>query len=103
MSLNFKPTHLSTISPGNILQTIKSGGKDEDDDLARNKLKLLKLDNEAIWEREKHREKIEAPWVIEAPYLILCYFLDVLFDEQPIARYDPLSSPAISSEFATMG
>ena len=79
-------TYLLTICLGNIVDTIKSGGKDEDNDLARNKLKLLKLDNEAIWAREKNREKVEAPWVIEAPYLVLCYFLDVLFDEQPMAR-----------------
>jgi hypothetical protein len=100
--LNFKPAYLSTIPLGNILDTVKSGGKDEDNDLARNKLKLLKLDNEAIWEREKNREKIEAPWVIEAPYLILCYFLDVLFDEQPMARYDPPFLPAISAVVANM-
>lgn len=100
--LNFKPAYLSTISLGNIFDTIKSGGKDEDNDLARSKLKLLKLDNQAIWDREKNREKIEAPWVIEAPYLILCYFLDVLFDDQPMARYEPLFLPAISPVFVNI-
>ena len=71
---------------GNIFDTIKSGGKDEDNDLARNKLKLLRLDNDAIWAREENRAKIKAPWVIKVPYVILCYFLDVLFGEYPMAR-----------------
>ena len=59
---------------------------DNDEDLARNKLKLLKLDNDAIWAREREREEVEAPWIIKAPYYVLCYALDVLFDDQPMAR-----------------
>lgn len=51
------------------------------------KLSSLKLSNEAIWERENSRSEIRAPWVIKAPYLLLCLFLDVLFDGNPIERF----------------
>ena len=27
-----------------------------------------------------------APWVIKAPYLVLCYMLDTIFDGRPLAR-----------------
>jgi ubiquinol oxidase len=54
--------------------------------VARKKLKELTLSNDAIWAREELREQVEAPWLIKAPYYVLCYFLDVLFDSKPIAR-----------------
>lgn len=47
---------------------------------------MLQLSNDAIWARERNREEVKAPWVIKAPYYVLCYFLDVLFDKQPMAR-----------------
>lgn len=72
--------------PGNIIDAINSKGGEEDTDLARSRLKLLQLDNAAIWAREKNREEVKAPWIIKAPYYVLCYALDVLFDKEPIAR-----------------
>jgi hypothetical protein len=83
---SFSPELLHT-PPGNIIDAIQSKGDEEETDLARSKLKLLRLDNDAIWAREKNREEVKAPWVIKAPYYVLCYFLDVLFDKQPIARF----------------
>jgi hypothetical protein len=83
---SFSPELLHT-PPGNIIDAIQSKGDEEETDLARSKLKLLRLDNDAIWAREKNREEVKAPWVIKAPYYFLCYFLDVLFDKQPIARF----------------
>jgi len=45
-------------------------------------LKKLTLNTKAIWEKEG---EIDAPWIIKAPYLVLCYFLDVVFE----GRYIP--------------
>ena len=86
MSTNRLPSHVTTPFLGNLIDAIKSNGEDVDDDLARRKLKLLKLDNDAIWAREKLRDEVEAPWIIKAPYYVLCFALDVLFDDQPMAR-----------------
>lgn len=46
----------------------------------RKKLKSLTLSTEAIWERERSRGPIVAPLIIKIPYLVLCYFLDVMFE-----------------------
>jgi len=43
-------------------------------------LKKLTLNSTEIWEREKSRGPIVAPWVIKGPYYILCYILDVAFE-----------------------
>lgn len=52
----------------------------------RAKLEALTLDSAAIWEREKDNKAInEAPLVIKVPYLVLCWFLDVVFE----GRYIP--------------
>lgn len=54
-------------------------------------LKELKLSNEAVWERERAREKrgggIQSPLAIKAAYYLLCYALDVLFNNRPIPRF----------------
>jgi len=44
-------------------------------------LKYLTLDTDAIWEKERSRGPIIAPWIIKIPYFVLCYFLDVVFEE----------------------
>ncbi|KAK3258943.1 hypothetical protein CYMTET_32035 [Cymbomonas tetramitiformis] len=53
----------------------------------RKRLKCLQLSNQAIWDRERARPEIEAPWLIKAPYYVLCYLLDALFDGRPIQRF----------------
>ena len=65
----------------NPLKTI--GAFDE----GRNKLRQLKLSNDAVWKREELRDAIQAPWVIKVPYYVLCFLLDVLFDNKPISRF----------------
>lgn len=50
-------------------------------------LSQLTLSNAAIWEREHQRPPIKAPWVIKAPYYVLCLALDVLYDHRPIQRF----------------
>lgn len=62
--------------------------RDEDDNPAltdkqrqlQTELSRLTLSSEAIWERERSRGPIVAPWIIKAPYFVLCYFLDVVFE-----------------------
>ena len=50
-------------------------------------LSTLVLSNDAVWEREFARPHVVAPWVIKAPYYVLCYALDALFDGRPIQRF----------------
>ena len=45
----------------------------------RDMLGQLSLSNDAIWERERARPEVPAPWIIKAPYFALCYFLDLVF------------------------
>jgi ubiquinol oxidase len=72
----------------------------------RAKLDELTLSNKAIWDREHARPQIKcaathslsrsragltpphprAPWIIKAPYFILCYMLDNIFDGRALAR-----------------
>ena len=44
------------------------------------KLSELTLDSEKIWDRERARGPIVAPWIIKIPYFVLCYLLDVVFE-----------------------
>jgi len=44
------------------------------------KLGEMTLSSEAIWERERARGEVVAPWIIKIPYFVLCYFLDVVFE-----------------------
>jgi len=54
----------------------------------RDQLATLTLSNDAIWAREKARPEVPAPWIIKAPYLALCVFLDLVFPEnRPIQRF----------------
>lgn len=43
-------------------------------------LEKLTLTSSKIWERERSRGEIVAPWVIKIPYYILCLLLDVVFE-----------------------
>lgn len=43
-------------------------------------LDQLTLTSSKIWERERARGEIVAPWAIKIPYYILCFFLDVGFE-----------------------
>ena len=54
----------------------------------RDALGTLRLSNDAIWERERNRPEVKAPWIIKGPYLVLCYALDSLFPEnKPVQRF----------------
>eukprot|EP00539_Tryblionella_compressa_P002812 CAMPEP_0178752590 /NCGR_PEP_ID=MMETSP0744-20121128/11144_1 /TAXON_ID=913974 /ORGANISM="Nitzschia punctata, Strain CCMP561" /LENGTH=567 /DNA_ID=CAMNT_0020406319 /DNA_START=168 /DNA_END=1871 /DNA_ORIENTATION=- len=71
------------------LDAIMGEYKDEDDieltpkqEKLHATLRALTLNSTAIWERETEDGPIEAPWIIKAPYLVLCWFLDVLFEEK---------------------
>eukprot|EP00955_Chlamydomonas_euryale_P107134 365747-Chlamydomonas_euryale.AAC.11 len=52
------------------------------------RLKLLKLSNRAVWDREYAREAagagVETPWFVRGVYLSLCVFLDFMFENRPI-------------------
>ena len=48
-------------------------------DLQR-RLRGLTLNSTAIWERERARGPMIAPYVIKVPYYALCYLLDVVFE-----------------------
>ena len=45
---------------------------DEEVDELQKSLKKLTLTNDAVWEREKSRPAVEAPWWILGPYYALC-------------------------------
>ncbi|EEH54017.1 uncharacterized protein MICPUCDRAFT_5889, partial [Micromonas pusilla CCMP1545] len=61
----------------------------------RDQLATLTLSNAAIWERERSRTEVPAPWIIKAPYFALCTFLDLVFPEdRPIQRFWFLESVA---------
>ena len=46
----------------------------------RKRLNRLTLNSTAIWEAETMDGPIQAPWIIKAPYLIICWLLDVVFE-----------------------
>jgi hypothetical protein len=56
----------------------------------RNLLNKLELSNEAVLVREHVREaaygKVQAPWFIRLPFSMLCWTLDVVFNNRPIQR-----------------
>lgn len=77
--------------------------KDEEDNPAltekqrqlQAKLEELTLDSAAIWERERARGPLVAPWIIKIPYLVLCYLLDVVFEgRNPFSRFFLLETVA---------
>jgi len=54
----------------------------------RDRLVELELSNDAIWDRERARPEVPAPWIIKVPYFVLCYFLDAMYPEnRPIQRF----------------
>jgi ubiquinol oxidase len=69
----------------------KTGGLSKQCRELRGKLAQLKLSNEAIWERERARERaggaVEAPPLIKLVYYALCVFIDVAFNNRPIQRF----------------
>eukprot|EP00238_Polyblepharides_amylifera_P005579 CAMPEP_0196584484 /NCGR_PEP_ID=MMETSP1081-20130531/47193_1 /TAXON_ID=36882 /ORGANISM="Pyramimonas amylifera, Strain CCMP720" /LENGTH=439 /DNA_ID=CAMNT_0041905697 /DNA_START=123 /DNA_END=1442 /DNA_ORIENTATION=+ len=64
------------------------------------RLQKLELSNAAIWERERSREEVYAPWFIKIPYLALCYTLDFVFDGRPIPRFWFLETVARTPYFS---
>jgi ubiquinol oxidase len=46
----------------------------------QSQLHLLTLNSTAIWERERQRGPIIAPYLIKIPYYALCYLLDIVFE-----------------------
>jgi hypothetical protein len=45
-------------------------------DELRKKLGQLKLSNAKVWERERSRPPVKAPWFILGPYYLLCLVSD---------------------------
>ena len=61
----------------------------------QSKLSELTLDSAKIWERERSRGPLVAPWIIKLPYLVLCYLLDVVFENRnPFSRFFLLETVA---------
>eukprot|EP00538_Stauroneis_constricta_P011340 CAMPEP_0119571404 /NCGR_PEP_ID=MMETSP1352-20130426/44092_1 /TAXON_ID=265584 /ORGANISM="Stauroneis constricta, Strain CCMP1120" /LENGTH=638 /DNA_ID=CAMNT_0007621083 /DNA_START=620 /DNA_END=2537 /DNA_ORIENTATION=+ len=84
---------------------MKGEYKDEDDvtltkrqQSMQEQLELLTLNSTAIWERELADSSSSldvAPWIIKAPYLVLCYFLDTVFEDEYVpARFFYLETVA---------
>lgn len=74
------------------LDAIRGTYKDEDEKkltkkkkVLREKLRNLTLDSAAIWEREERYNDVEAPLILNIPYLAVCYLLDYAFE----GRYVP--------------
>ena len=60
-----------------------------------NKLAGLTLNSTAIWEREKVNNHVEAPLILEIPYLAICYLLDYVFEDKYVpARFYLLETVA---------
>lgn len=53
----------------------------------REKLQRLTLSNDEVWRREEQRPQVETEWYVRVAYLVLCGFLDVIFNERPIPRF----------------
>ena len=54
-------------------------GENLEQDELRAALKKLKLSNKAVWDREKARPPVEAPWWILGPYYLLCLVCNLIF------------------------
>ncbi|KAH8063733.1 hypothetical protein JL722_2919 [Aureococcus anophagefferens] len=59
----------------------------------------LVLSNRNIAARGR-RARVAAPWVVKAPYVVLCAFLDAWFEDRPIARFWFLETVARMPYFA---
>lgn len=70
----------------------------------RSKLKKLDLDNDAVVKMEKKRVakegEIESPLWVKAPFLALCFVLDILYDHKPIQKFWVLETVARIPYFA---
>ena len=54
----------------------------------RKQLKKLKLNNKNIWNREQESEEcVKAPRLMMVIYHIICFLLDVLYNDKPIERF----------------
>lgn len=66
--------------------------------LIKNKVGQLKLSNAKVMAREHARVVVQgrtkAPWYINAPFLALCWVLDVVYDNRPIQRFWVLETVA---------
>ena len=61
----------------------------------QSQLQELTLDTKKIWERERSRGPMVAPYVIKVPYYALCIFLDVVFEgKNPFGRFFMLETVA---------
>lgn len=71
------------------LPEVKPETQVEEEELNKlqNDLKDLTLSNDAVWDRERSRPPVEAPWWILVPYYALCLMLDVIFENRPIQRF----------------
>lgn len=59
------------------------------------KLNELTLSSDAIWERERARGEVVAPYIIKIPYYVLCFMLDVVFEgRNPFSRFFLLETVA---------
>lgn len=50
----------------------------------QSQLHLLTLNSTAIWDRERARGPVIAPYLIKIPYYALCYLLDIVFEGQNV-------------------
>ena len=92
------------------LNAMKGEYKDEPDrDLSprqrelQAKLESLTLDSKQIWKREQETG-IEGPWIVKAPYLLMCWLLDVVFEGQNVfSRFFLLETVARMPYFSYIG
>jgi len=60
----------------------------------------LELKNEAVAERERRREEVPTPPPVRLAYDVLCWFIDVVFEDRPIQRFWFLETVARMPYFA---
>ncbi|BDA41368.1 probable ubiquinol oxidase 4, chloroplastic/chromoplastic at C-terminar half [Coccomyxa sp. Obi] len=57
----------------------------------REKLRMLRLENEPVWERERRRaeapDHAKAPFLVQVAYITLCWVLDFAYNKRPIQRF----------------
>mmetsp|Transcript_11681 Transcript_11681/g.25046 ORF Transcript_11681/g.25046 Transcript_11681/m.25046 type:complete len:421 (+) Transcript_11681:151-1413(+) len=70
----------------------------------REKLRRLKLDNNAVMAREQQRIKkegdIDTPLWVKIPFIALCWVLDVVYENRPIPKFWVLETVARIPYFA---
>lgn len=60
----------------------------------------LELSNEAVAVRERRREQVPTPPPVRVAYDVLCWFIDVVFEDRPIQRFWFLETVARMPYFA---